>query len=108
MDEVKIPSERAIEFAQCLTESDYHSADRMLHPSLKEDWTVESLRASYNLMLTSSGEAIATVVKTSVSVARLDHGTFVFVPIQTAEEVEGVSVVVDSSGLICELEFGRP
>ena len=102
----------ADEFSLKIVSGQFEEAQKMLGGEAKEVWTPEALQEAYTDMVEYFDGAEARVEvgwNDEFAETKIDEGTLLYVPIFSAEgESEAISVVVDDSGKIIEIEFGRP
>ena len=102
----------ADEFALKVVSGQFAEAQKMLGGEAKEAWTSEAIQEAYSEMVEYFDGAEAKVEEgwsDEFAETKLDEGTLLYVPIVSAEgDSEAISVVIDDSGAIVDIEFGRP
>ena len=84
----------ANDFATKIVGSEFGTANQMLSPELREDWSVEALKVAYEEMIEYFEGAPVRVITDfdeSIGMTKVDEGTFVYVPLESEGGVEAVS-----------------
>jgi hypothetical protein len=102
----------ADEFSLKVVSGQFAEAQKMLGGEAREVWTQEGIQEAYSDMVEYFNGAEVKVEEgwnDEFAETKLDEGTLLYVPIISAEgDSEAISVVIDESGAIVDLEFGRP
>ena len=103
--------ETANQFAEKVVAGDYAAANAMLSSDIRADWTAEAIQTAYEEMIEYfEGDPVRvnTEFEEEFGKTQLDHGTLLYVPLESDFGSEAISVVIDSQNQIVEVEFGRP
>lgn len=100
----------ADEFALKIVANQFDAAFGMLSDAAQAEWGVDDLKEAYEEMIEYFEGADVEVVTgwDEIEDVELDHGVMIYVPVESCEGGEAISVVIDSDGKITEVEFGRP
>ena len=102
----------ANDFSLKVVAGSYEDAFEMLSGEAREIWSASSLKESYLDMIEYfEGEAaqVLTEFDDEFGMTPLEDGTLLYVPVNTESGLsEAISGVIDASGGITEVEFGRP
>ncbi|WP_317932753.1 hypothetical protein [Halioxenophilus sp. WMMB6] len=92
----------------------YNEAYALLSPACKSELSQQALAEHYQEMVeyfSEEGPCEVTVMEPPVVTELAEDKVLVYVPILSNNdfgESEALSLVIDASGAVCDIEFGRP
>ena len=102
----------ADEFALKVVAGNYKEAHEMLSDVAKSEWTPNAIKEEFEAMyedLSESKPFVITDWNDENGETDLDNGTLLYVPIDSEDGwSEAISIIINSSNQIIEIEFGRP
>ena len=100
----------ADEFVLKIVAGQYIEACEMLAEPAASKWDADSLKAEYQEMIEYFEGSAPEVITNwdELEDIQLDHGVMIYVPVESDEGGEAITTVIDKSGKIIEVEFGRP